>query len=137
MVGHRVGPSKKGRIRWRPALKTLHRSPRTGSTKHLADGARLDDDAKGVHTVDTPAEDPFMDTWRLVLVLSALSGGRVQSLGTITIQNKEACLAALRTINTESARAIGGSCISSRPARRTGGCVKSRRPASAAWSPPR
>ena len=52
-----------------------------------------------------------MDTWSLVLVLSALSGGRVQSLGTITMQNKEACLAALQTINTESARAIGGFCV--------------------------
>ena len=52
-----------------------------------------------------------MDTWILILVLSALSGGRVQSLGTITMQNKEACLAALQTINMDSARALGGFCV--------------------------
>jgi hypothetical protein len=52
-----------------------------------------------------------MDTWSLVLVISALAGGRVQPLTTITMQNKDACLAALQTINTESARAIGGFCV--------------------------
>jgi hypothetical protein len=52
-----------------------------------------------------------MDTWGLILVMSALAGGRVQPLGTITMQNKDACLAALETINKESGRAIGGFCV--------------------------
>jgi hypothetical protein len=52
-----------------------------------------------------------MDTWSLILVMSALAGGRVQPLGTITMQNKEACLAALETINRESRAAIGGFCV--------------------------
>jgi hypothetical protein len=51
-----------------------------------------------------------MDTWSLVLV-SALVGVRVQPLGTITMQDKDACLAALESINRESSRAIGGFCV--------------------------
>jgi len=52
-----------------------------GSTKRLADGAHLDGDARRPYC-GHPAQDPVMDTWSTVLVLSALSGG-VQSLGTI------------------------------------------------------
>jgi hypothetical protein len=56
-----------------------------------------------------------MDTWSLVLV-SALVGVRVQPLGTISMQNKDACLAALESINKESGRAIGGFCVDQQPA---------------------
>jgi hypothetical protein len=52
-----------------------------------------------------------MDTWSLILVVSALAGARVQPLATITMQTKDACLAALETINTESGAAIGGFCV--------------------------
>jgi hypothetical protein len=38
-----------------------------------------------------------MDTWSLILV-SALAGVRVQPLGTITMENKDACVAALESI---------------------------------------
>ena len=51
-----------------------------------------------------------MDTWSLILV-SAFVGERVQPLGTITMQNKDACVAALESINRESGRAIGGFCV--------------------------
>jgi hypothetical protein len=51
-----------------------------------------------------------MDGWTLVLV-SALVGVRVQPVGTISMQNKDACLAALESINSESGRAIGGFCV--------------------------
>jgi hypothetical protein len=51
-----------------------------------------------------------MDTWSLILV-SALAGVRVQPLGTITMENKDACVAALESINRESGRAIGGFCV--------------------------
>jgi hypothetical protein len=51
-----------------------------------------------------------VDAWSLVLV-SALVGVRVQPLGTISMQNKDACLAALESINRESGRAIGGFCV--------------------------
>jgi hypothetical protein len=43
-----------------------------------------------VHTVHHPRRSPFMDTWSLVLVISALAGGRVQPLTTVTMQNKDA-----------------------------------------------
>jgi hypothetical protein len=51
-----------------------------------------------------------MDVWTLVLV-SALAGLRVQPVGTITMQDKDACLAALESINRETGQAIGGFCV--------------------------
>jgi hypothetical protein len=57
-----------------------------------------------------------MDTWSLILV-SALVGERVQPLGTITMQNKDACVAALESINREAAGQLGAFVWINKPAR--------------------